>query len=969
MGDVRLVPVLFTDIEGSTQAWEDDPGEMSAVLAEHDRLMREAIAAQGGEVFSTAGDSFAARFPAALAALQAAVDAQIAAGHLAVKGHPVRARMAVHAGEVEKRDGGWFGPALNQCARLRDVAHGGQVLVSAVAEQLVADRLPDAISLENLGQHRLRDLSRPQRVFGVHHPDLDAGFPPLRSLGATNLPVQVNSFVGRVQELTELQRLICNSRLVTVVGAGGCGKSRLAVHVAAEMSGEFPDGMWLIELAALTNPGLLAATVAAAVGVGQQPGRDVVESLVGFLRSRKLLLVVDNCEHLIESAADLIRDVLRSTAEVRVVTTSREPLHIRGETVFHLAPLPIPAPGDDQNGVLSSDGVRLFVERAEMANPQFRLTQDNGETLAGICTRLDGIPLALELAASMTRLLPLDLINQRLGDRFRLLTGETRDDLDHHRTLEAAIDWSYGLLTPDQQTFFERIAVFAAPFSMEAAEAVCPDDDTLKTIVQLADRSLLEIEETPPGVRYRMLETIRAFATTRLQEQPDEARQALHQRHYRYCLTLAEQATEGPLSADAPPEWLPQLDAVTPDLRQALAWAIETGRDQCAVDLAGALGWYWHVRGRTEAGHWFQQVPLHSADTTVRSRTSSMRWAAHHLAGAGGADAPDISMARQLAEESLRLARRIGDPSLISASLGVLGHIGFAIGDPQTVQVLEEGLTVAQQAGDPWRQVMCRNLLAHHLDQEGHIHRRTQLIDQARALWEENLHTARRLSDDRMMGLTLGFLSRAAQWFHDLDEAGRLAEESLDISRRLDDHSVINNALIYLANTAYLKGDYETAKTLIRQAVDVTWRATGEEGIDHEWGLGIVAYAQGDYRLANEHFYRFFRAASSVLPSPVTGLSMFYLRRAIWGFGRVLAREGSLRQASVLFAAIEAAEQALPPWIDQVREPADYQRCLDLIRTGLQPEMLREAHERGAAMTLGEAAEYALRFLERSKAD
>ena len=352
-------------------------------------------------MFSTAGDAFAAVFPSARGSGGGGIIAQLDTGGLVAGGQPVRVRMAVHSGEVEERDRGFFGPVLNRCARLRDAAHGGQVLVSLAAEQLLADRLPEGITLLDVGEHRLRDLSRPERVFQLCHPDLESEFPPLRSLAglSTNLPIQVTSFVGRVQESAELEKLIRGSRLVTVTGAGGCGKSRLAVQVAAEMLDEFADGVWLVELASLSGPGLVGADGGDRAGDAGTTGFPPIDDAHRVSASKTVLLVVDNCEHLIGPVADMVAHLLSHTEGVRVVATSREPLHIRGETVYQLPTLPVPEPDDDWDTLVRTDSVRLFAERADAAHPGFRVTHDNAPAVASICTHLDGIPLAVELAA------------------------------------------------------------------------------------------------------------------------------------------------------------------------------------------------------------------------------------------------------------------------------------------------------------------------------------------------------------------------------------------------------------------------------------------------------------------------------------------------------------------------------------------------------------------------------------------
>ncbi len=476
------VTFLFTDIEGSTRLWEAHPDAMRAALLRHDSLLRSAIELHGGCIFKTVGDAFCAAFASAARAVDAAL-----AGQRGLRTEPwsdeapIRVRMALYTGAAEERDGDYFGPAVNRVARLLGIAHGNQVVLAAATADVLAGCLPDDAGLQDLAAHRLRDLQEPLHVFQLLHPALPDEFPPLRSLQAfaNNLPVQLSSFIGREQELSELRGLLTSSsqpgsaRLITLTGAGGVGKSRLALQAAAEVLEEYPDGVWRVELAALSDPALLPQAVASALGLREEPGRALPQTLAEHLRARHLLLVLDNCEHLIAACADLAQWLLGDSPGIRLLATSREALRIEGETAYRVPSLSLPESGALPGEALRhSEAVRLFVARAGAAAPSFRLTVRTLPAVAQVCRRLDGIPMAIELAAARVRALPVERLAERLEDRFRLLTGGSRTALPRHQTLRALIDWSYDLLNDQEQALLARLSVFAGGWALEAAVAV-----------------------------------------------------------------------------------------------------------------------------------------------------------------------------------------------------------------------------------------------------------------------------------------------------------------------------------------------------------------------------------------------------------------------------------------------------------------------------------------------------------------
>jgi class 3 adenylate cyclase len=471
---------VFTDIEGSTKLWDEKPEAMRKALAQHDALVRARLS-QNGEVFKTMGDAFYAAFKSPSEALSTVSELQKELqGQSWGEIGTLRVRIALHTGEAETRDNDYFGTALNRVSRLLSSGHGGQILLSQATYELVRDSLPLGADTRFLGEHRLRDLERPESIYQLLAPGLPTDFPPLRSLSElpNNLPLQVTSFVGREKELTDVEKLIRKNRLVTFTGSGGTGKTRLSMQAAAELLPDFEDGVWLVELAPLTEPDLVPQTVAGALKVREEPGRPLLETLVSHLKDKKLLLILDNCEHLLDAAARLADAIGRQCPNVHLIATSREPLAIQGEQVYRVPSLSTPDPKKKETveALNQYEAVRLFIDRALLAQTSFAVTNENAPAVAQICHRLDGIPLALELAAARVRAMPVETIASRLDDRFRLLTGGSRTALPRQQTLRATIDWSYGLLDEKEKTLLRRLSVFAGGWTLEAAEKVCADD-------------------------------------------------------------------------------------------------------------------------------------------------------------------------------------------------------------------------------------------------------------------------------------------------------------------------------------------------------------------------------------------------------------------------------------------------------------------------------------------------------------
>ena len=581
-----VVTFVFSDIEGSTRLWEDDPTGMAGSLARHDEIVRTVIDAAGGTIFKHTGDGFGAAFESVTAGVEAASQVAASLASEPWQGPALRSRIGVHSGEAEPRDNDYFGATVTRTARLMDAGNGGQILISEASRQLLGGRVPDGMSLADEGEHRLKDLGEPIHIYRLVVSN-DGDERKLRTLERAphNLPIQLSTFVGREANIKEVADLVRQSRLVTLTGIGGVGKTRLSLQVAAEVLADFTDGAWFVELAPLSEPGLLADTVGNAMRVPPDSALSAEETLMRYLTPRRALLVIDNCEHLIDDVAAFVDALLRRCSDVHVLATSREGLSVTGESLWRVPSLRV----DDD-----AAAVELFAERARLVQPGFTVTDDNRATVADLCVRLDGIPLAIELATARLKMLSLEQIAEHLGDRFRLLTGGSRVAVERQRTLRAMMDWSHDLLSPTEQTLLRRLSVFSDGFDYEAAERVCSGGeidsfDILDVLGHLVEASMVSFE-SDPRPRYRLLETVRQYALDKLFEsgESDQIRLA-HAEHFR----SVSQAINDALTHND----YTVTDLATEELgnlRAAMTWTIESGHGELALEIACNLrGYFW----------------------------------------------------------------------------------------------------------------------------------------------------------------------------------------------------------------------------------------------------------------------------------------------------------------------------------------------------------------------------------------
>jgi predicted ATPase/class 3 adenylate cyclase/DNA-binding CsgD family transcriptional regulator len=723
---VGTVTFLLTDTESSTRGWEAAPGAMGRAVGRHYELLDQAITAHNGvrPEEQGEGDSVVGAFARASDAVTAALDAQRAVtSEPWPEGAQLRVRMAVHTGEAELRgEGNYFGPAVIRCARLRSIAHGGQVLVSQPTADLVVERLPAGASLVDLGAHRLKDLGRPEQVFELRHPDLPVVLGPLRSLDVfpNNLPVQLTTFVGRRRELTEVTDLLASTRLLSLTGAGGCGKTRLALQLAAEVAEQYPGGAWLVELASVGDPDRVAATIAATLGE-RDTGGEVVESIVSRLGADGAILVLDNCEHLLDSVASLADLLLRRCPGVAIVATSREPLGVPGETGWRVPSLSLPARSEpvEPEALSQFDAVRLFLDRAAKARPNFVLSTDNAPAIAQVCSRLDGIPLAIELAAARVRGMTIQQIAAGLDDRFRLLTGGARTVLPRQQTLQASVDWGYALLTDAERVVFRRLAVFAGSFSLDAAERVVGGDgiervEVLDLLLGLVDKSIAIADDTG---RYRLLETLRQYGAARLLDAGETP--AVRDRHLAWAVTVVDPIDHGLrfLRIDSAPDVEVEVD----NLRAAFEWAmLREAADEARWIAATVVRWEQTTGDAAEAINLAARaLSIDGGDRGLRLLVTSTlllaRFEHGDLDGLGAIADAMVGEARELDDDRIRYLClwRAGfvhiSPSWGSHSRALEYNrealeVAERIGEPEAARSAEVALAIIYALGGDWRE-------------------------------------------------------------------------------------------------------------------------------------------------------------------------------------------------------------------------------------------------------------------------
>jgi predicted ATPase/class 3 adenylate cyclase/DNA-binding XRE family transcriptional regulator len=914
------VTFLFTDIVGSTNlaakrqdVWED-------LRRRHHGMLAEAIGRNNGYVFQIIGDGFCAAFHNGPDAIRAAVQAQRALQAANWSETPVRVRMGIHTGSADlQSDGQYLGYlALSRVSRLMSAGHGEQVLLSQATEELVRDELPEGVGLLDLGERRLRDLIRGEHIYQVMAENLSAEFPPLKTLDLYlhNLPVQLTTFIGREREIREVKESLSGHRLVTLTGSAGTGKTRLSLQVAADVLDQFHDGVWFVELAPVADAGLVLQAVASVFNLREEAGRSLESILKDYLREKGLLLVLDNCEHLVAACAQLVDALLRACPNLKILASSREPLRIEGEAVYRVPGLSLPNPKVlPAIDVLSQfEAVRLFIDRAQLVQPSFAVTNLNAPAVAQICHRLDGIPLALELAAARLSALQVEDVQQRLDDRFRLLTGGSRMAMPHHQTLRATIDWSYELLSEAQRLLLRRLSVFVGGWTLAAAEVVCASEglesfDVLDLLSGLVAKSLVLAEDRSGGVHYRMLESVSKYAQEKIGETGETNR--LRDRHLLHFAAWAEQVAPKLRSAEQIP-WMERMEAEHDNIRSALEWSLSGGDRQAGLRLAVAASWFWYPRSYWREGlTWLRAI----LDQVPQEVWTSARAKAFIVAGSLALEWSPRDPAADDYNGCLEYLQKVADDWWVAYGLGVVGWSFLYSKDPVAGRTrFEEAVAFARKTEDDW-------LLGWSLRGLAAAVQRTDILA-SRPILEECMLHVRAAGDRWALGETLNQLTGIPLGQGDYASAAALAEENLRVYREIQDRTLMHAPLANLMYAMLGLGNVGQAGELIREYLQLA-RNSGYQS--------LIAYG-------------------------------------VIGHGYVAGAEGRQRRCVTLLTAGEAllnaigmSELSFPIW------RALYERCFATARERLGKSGFSQAMALGQAMTLETAVRYALEVPGKSE--
>ncbi len=862
------VTFLFTDIESSTKLAQEFPDILQSALDKHHSIMQKAMKSNNGFIFEIVGDAFCCAFEKAEDAVRAAVDAQLNLSKEEWNEAVIKVRIGIHSGKAEWDENRYTGYiTLARTARIMSAAYGEQILISNDAYRLLFKmedsktinknsdvnnlNLPDfeLISFRDLGERRLKDVIQPIRLFQVSYPGLREDFPPLKTLDArpNNLQVQLTSFIGREDEIQIIKKLLKQTRLLTLTGSGGAGKTRLALKVAEDLIDDFANGVWFAELAAILNPTLLLQEIMNIFGLKEESRGTPEDILYDHLKDKEMLLILDNCEHLVEACAVIAEKLLSNCPKLKILSTSREALKSKGEQIHRVPSLDIPDPKKviSVEKLMQYESVRLFTERALSVDESFRVNNENALALASICCQLDGIPLAIELAAARIKIMSIEKIHERLNDRFNLLTGGKRTALPRQQTLRALTEWSYDLLSDQEKLLWKRLSVFSGGWTLEAAEEVCSDDKILKKDIidllnHLTEKSIIIYQSEKE--RYRILETLKQFGKEKLNE--TESQESIQLRHLNYYMEFAETA-EPELNESEVQVWLNKLESEQSNFQCAIEWSIKSGYAELGARLAGALGSFWNIRWHYSAGYRLLDSILKNCSGVSRAVFIKVL----NCIGLLTRNQGEYEKAEKFFKRSVKLSKEAGDKQGIAVSLNGLAKVAEEKGNYDKAQKLyEESIQISRTSGDKLNTAVSLNGL-------GIVSRFKGNYEETLKYYEESLLIRRETGDIRGIANTLHNLGMLAEDMYDYEQSKKYYEESLKLRKEICDKLGITGALNGLAKLEINYGNYETAQKIFEESLVLKHEIGDKPGIAGLLNnLGIVAFVQENFDLAQKYY-------------------------------------------------------------------------------------------------------------------
>lgn len=844
------VTFLFTDIEGSTKLAQKFHDKLQEALKKHHAILKESIESNNGFIFKTVGDSFCCAFQNPADAINAAVDSQKNLKAEKWNDTDITVRMGIHSGNAEWSGSDYMGYiTLARTSRVMSVAYGGQILISNDAYKLTDTEHLNGISFRDLGERRLKDLVQPMNLYQILSPELLSDFPPLKTLDArpNNLPVQLTNFIGREKELLDIKKLLTSIRLLTILGSGGTGKTRLALQAAADLIDEFANGVYISEMAAITDPFYITQVLSDSLQVKEKPGFSQEESLIDFLKEKKILIIIDNCEHLINECAKLTGRLLQSCPGLKIIATSREALNCIGEQIFRLPSMTVPENLTESNPeqITQYESVRLFIERALSVNINFRVNEDNAQALAGICSRLDGIPLAIELAAARIRVMSVEKIFERLDDRFTLLTGGNRTSLPRQQTLRALIDWSYELLTEKEKILWQRLSVFNDGWTMNSAEEICSDEilsknDIPDLLIHLADKSIIIYEDLKD--RFRMLETIKQYGSVKLNENNDET--GIHLKLINYFKSIS--AFEKFRSADKSiTEWMNIMDAEHNNILSAIEWLMKNRMYEMCSDIVTELGNFWNTRGHVLTGYKIVKDLLEHRAEINKSNTAILYSESGNFLRAQGI----FEKAKESYEKCLELSLDLDFKSQIAIALLGLGNAEAQTGNFKKAEsFFKKSLAVSRECD-------YTSGITFSLNNLGNISLVLGDLNQAEKYNKESLEINRKSGNKRDIAFTLDTMSNILIELGNYELSLKCLEECLEITREIGDKSGIAFALNNMSGIFHRKGNNEQAKSYLEESLRIRLEIEDKNGIAYSYfNLGNIFFEEKKFEQAREYF-------------------------------------------------------------------------------------------------------------------